>query len=109
MAGVSKLLGATAHVQHFAHWGYPDWFRLVVGAVETISAVLLIVPRSVALGGDRHHHVRRHLHASVPSRRRSLSLPFHGDAPDFRYSGCVREKPSDGFFGVTGYVMVALS
>jgi len=50
MAGVSKLLGATAHVQHFAHWGYPDWFRLVVGAVETISAVLLIVPRTVALG-----------------------------------------------------------
>ncbi len=50
MAGVSKLAGAEAHVEHFAHWGYPDWFRIVVGAVETISAVLLIVPRTVALG-----------------------------------------------------------
>ncbi len=50
MAGVSKLLGAEAHVEHFAHWGYPGWFRIVVGAVETISAVLLIVPRTLALG-----------------------------------------------------------
>lgn len=50
MAGVTKLLGAEAHVEHFAHWRYPDWFRIVVGAVETISAVLLIVPRTVALG-----------------------------------------------------------
>ena len=50
MAGVSKLLGAEAHVEHFAHWGYPDWFRIVVGAVETISAVLLIVPKTVVLG-----------------------------------------------------------
>jgi uncharacterized membrane protein YphA (DoxX/SURF4 family) len=50
MAGVPKLLGVTAHVEHFAHWGYPDWFRLVVGAIETSSAVLLLVPRTAAVG-----------------------------------------------------------
>lgn len=49
MAGVTKLLGVPAHVEHFAHWGYPDWFRLVVGAIETASAVLLLVPRTAAV------------------------------------------------------------
>jgi putative oxidoreductase len=45
MAGVPKLAGAEGHVRHFVTWGYPDWFRLVVGAVETVSAALLLVPR----------------------------------------------------------------
>ena len=50
MAGVPKLLGVQAHVQHFASWGYPDWFRLVVGAIEVGSAVLLLIPRLAFLG-----------------------------------------------------------
>ena len=50
MAGVPKLAGAQAHVQHFATWGYPDWFRLVVGAVEVGSAVLLLIPRVAFFG-----------------------------------------------------------
>jgi putative oxidoreductase len=44
MAGIPKLMGVEAHVRHFATWGYPDWFRLVVGTVEVASAVLLLVP-----------------------------------------------------------------
>ena len=50
MAGIPKLLGVEAHVQHFARWGYPDWFRVVVGAVETASAVLVLIPRLASLG-----------------------------------------------------------
>jgi uncharacterized membrane protein YphA (DoxX/SURF4 family) len=50
MAGIPKLLGVEAHVQHFARWGYPDWFRVVVGAVETASAILLLIPRLAYLG-----------------------------------------------------------
>ena len=31
--------------QQFAAWGYPAWFRPVVGIVEIAAAVLLLVPR----------------------------------------------------------------
>lgn len=51
MAGGSKLAGAETHVLHFAHWGWPDWLRVVVGAVEVTSAVLLLVPRVAFFGG----------------------------------------------------------
>lgn len=50
MAGGSKLAGAEQHVKGFAHWGYPDWFRLVVGTVEVTSAVLLLIPRIAFFG-----------------------------------------------------------
>jgi putative oxidoreductase len=50
MAGGSKLAGAEQHVKGFAHWGWPDWMRLAVGAVEVISAVLLLVPRAAFFG-----------------------------------------------------------
>ena len=45
MAGVPKLAGAEGHIRHFVVWGYPDWFRIVVGSVETVSAALLLIPR----------------------------------------------------------------
>src|SRR5262245_27558178 len=50
MAGVPKLAGAEAHIRHFAVWGYPDWFRLVVGAIETASALSVLVPRFAWIG-----------------------------------------------------------
>lgn len=50
MAGLPKLMGVPGHVRAFARWGYPDWFRLVVGAVEVSSAVLLLIPRLAFLG-----------------------------------------------------------
>jgi len=28
----------------FVEWGYPSWFRFVVGTIEGIAAVLLVVP-----------------------------------------------------------------
>ncbi len=56
-AGATKLAGMQMHVEHFAHWGYPDWFRLVVGATEVIFGAALLVLQvafygAVALGID---------------------------------------------------------
>ena len=41
----TKLAGTAMHVEHFAQWGYPGWFRLFVGAREVIVGALLLVPR----------------------------------------------------------------
>lgn len=29
----------------FVDWGYPSWFRFVVGAGELVGAILLVIPR----------------------------------------------------------------
>jgi putative oxidoreductase len=49
-AGSTKLLGAERDIQHFAAWRYPDWFRLVVGSIEVVSAALLLIPQAAYLG-----------------------------------------------------------
>jgi putative oxidoreductase len=47
-AGGTKLAGMPMHVEHFAQWGYPDWFRLFVGAWEVVFGLLVLVPRFAA-------------------------------------------------------------
>jgi uncharacterized membrane protein YphA (DoxX/SURF4 family) len=49
MAGAMKLLGKAAGM--FEHWGYPAWFSYVIGAVEVVSAALLLIPKAASLGG----------------------------------------------------------
>lgn len=44
-AGGTKLVGTQMHVEHFALWGYPSWFRVFVGAWEVGFGLLLLVPR----------------------------------------------------------------
>ena len=34
----------------FRHWGYPAWFRITIGVVETAAALLLLWPRTAMLG-----------------------------------------------------------
>lgn len=46
LAGGSKVAGVPEMQQNFQNWGYPQWFRVVVGASEVISAMLLFVPRA---------------------------------------------------------------
>ena len=48
--GGTKLAGMQMAVEEFARYGYPDWFRLVVGAAEVTGAVLLLVPRAALYG-----------------------------------------------------------
>jgi putative oxidoreductase len=50
MAGVPKLLGQPGHVRGFAHWGYPDWFRITIGVMELTAVVLLLLGRTAAFG-----------------------------------------------------------
>jgi uncharacterized membrane protein YphA (DoxX/SURF4 family) len=99
MAGVPKLAGAEAHVRHFEVWRYPDWFRLVVGAIETASAVLLLVPRfafagalgiAVVMAGATYTHLIR-----VPEEagRAPFTLSLMGLALFVAYCRRPRRRP----------------
>jgi uncharacterized membrane protein YphA (DoxX/SURF4 family) len=46
--GIQKLLGGTAWVQLFAMAGYPEWFRTVVGVIETVGGIALLIPALAA-------------------------------------------------------------
>lgn len=50
-AGAAKLAGADTYVQTFAGWGYPQWSRLLIGALEILFAIALWIPRARAIGG----------------------------------------------------------
>lgn len=34
----------------FRHWGYPAWFRITIGVVETAGALMLLWSRTAILG-----------------------------------------------------------
>jgi len=43
-SGGSKLAGTQMHVDHFKHlYHYPDWFRVVTGAAETLGGIGIVV------------------------------------------------------------------
>lgn len=44
-AGSGKFLGSEVWQQKFLDWGYPNNFYLVIGAVETIAAIFLLIPK----------------------------------------------------------------
>ena len=53
--GVAKFVpdgtfSGTPYSERFADWGYPSWFRFVVGSGEIVGAALLLVPRRRFLG-----------------------------------------------------------
>lgn len=49
-SGWLKISGNIFWIRDFRRWGYPDGFRVLIGVVELISAVLLLVPRLAAYG-----------------------------------------------------------
>jgi hypothetical protein len=49
-AGVDKFDGSSGWTRAFAVWGYPVWFRMLVGAIELSAAVLILWPRTAAYG-----------------------------------------------------------
>ncbi len=49
-AGTAKLAGAALMVAVFNTVGIGQWFRYVTGAIEVVSAVLLLVPGLAAFG-----------------------------------------------------------
>jgi putative oxidoreductase len=50
LAGGMKLGGAQPMVATFAKIGIGQWFRYVTGGIEVFSAILLLIPRVVAIG-----------------------------------------------------------
>jgi hypothetical protein len=50
IAGVVNLAGLGAVKRDFARWGYPAWFRLLCGALELSSAVLLLGQQTRVFG-----------------------------------------------------------
>ena len=51
-SGWLKVSGNIFWVRDFHRWGYPDWFRLMVGIVELTSFALLLVPRLASYGAS---------------------------------------------------------
>src|SRR4029079_18510540 len=48
--GWSKFDDASGWARAFRHWGYPDWFRITIGVMESSAVVLLILGRTAAFG-----------------------------------------------------------
>src|SRR6266478_8240489 len=49
-SGWLKVTGNIFWVRDFHRWGYPDWFRIVVGIAELTSMALLLIPRFASYG-----------------------------------------------------------
>lgn len=50
VAGVVNLARRGAPKRDFARWGYPAWFQLLCGALELLSAALLLAQQTRILG-----------------------------------------------------------
>lgn len=48
--GFAKFDDASGWSRAFRLWGYPDWFRITIGALELLAALLLISGRFAVLG-----------------------------------------------------------
>jgi uncharacterized membrane protein YphA (DoxX/SURF4 family) len=46
LAGSMKFVKAEEAGQQFAQFGYPDWFRVLIGLVEVGGGLALLVPRT---------------------------------------------------------------
>ena len=44
------VLGATEQIAAFDRYRYPQWFRVAIGCLQGISALLLLTPRTAAWG-----------------------------------------------------------
>src|SRR5882762_9147831 len=49
-SGWLKVTGNIFWVRDFHRWGYPDWFRVMVGIAELTSMALLLIPRLASYG-----------------------------------------------------------
>jgi uncharacterized membrane protein YphA (DoxX/SURF4 family) len=49
-AGWNKFDASSGWAKAFAFWGYPVWFRVLIGVLEIVAVVLLVWPRTAAYG-----------------------------------------------------------
>jgi hypothetical protein len=76
-AGLDKFDASSGWARAFSVWGYPVWFRILIGVLEIAAALLLLWPRTavygaaiiivVMLGGMGTHVFVEHRPARVTS------------------------------------------
>ena len=49
-AGVAKFDDSSGWARAFRGWDFPVWFRIFIGMVETMAAVVVLWPRTAAYG-----------------------------------------------------------
>ena len=49
-AGLSKFDDGSGWAHAFRFWGYPVWFRMLIGVLEVGASALLLWPRTAAYG-----------------------------------------------------------
>ncbi len=49
-AGIRKFFEHSGWTRMFHNLGFPVWFRILIGVLETAAAALLLVPRTAAYG-----------------------------------------------------------
>ncbi|HJU89973.1 MAG TPA: DoxX family protein [Gemmatimonadaceae bacterium] len=48
--GWTKFSDTSGWAEAFRHWGYPDWFRVLIGVMEVSAALLLLSGRGAIFG-----------------------------------------------------------
>ena len=48
--GWSKFDDTSGWARAFRHWGYPNWFRIIIGVIELTGVGLMLAGRTAALG-----------------------------------------------------------
>lgn len=48
--GYAKFSDTSGWAKAFRHWGYPDWFRVTIGAIELVAVALLLWGRTAGIG-----------------------------------------------------------
>jgi putative oxidoreductase len=76
-SGWLKVMGNIFWVRDFHRWGYPDWFRIVVGIAELTSTALLIVPRLAGYGASLFAVIMLGAIYTHATHNESSRLPFN--------------------------------
>ena len=76
-SGWLKVTSNIFWVRDFHRWGYPDWFRIVVGVTELSSMALLLVPRFAAYGASLFAVVMLGAIVTHATHHEASRLPFN--------------------------------
>ena len=76
-SGLMKVTGNVFWVRDFHRWGYPDWFRIVVGIAELSSMALLLLPRFAAYGAAIFALVMLGAIGTHATHHETTRLPFN--------------------------------
>jgi uncharacterized membrane protein YphA (DoxX/SURF4 family) len=79
-SGLMKMPGVPGvefWMRDFLRWGYPDWFRIVVGVAELVSFLLLLLPRVAGYGASFFAVVMLGAIFTHATHNESSRLPFN--------------------------------